>query len=211
MSKYIRDLISRGEHQQQDFKFEINDARKIAKTLVAFSNTDGGKILIGVKDNGKIAGVRSDEEYYMIETAATVFCRPEISFRLKKWEIQGKTVLEVDIPKGIHRPYQSKNEDDRWLSYVRVKDQNFLANAIQIRVWKNEKRKKGVFVKFTEKEKILLDYLQTKPISLSQYTMISGLSRRKASDILVRFISLGVVEMNYSEKEIYYAAINNTP
>lgn len=209
MSKYIRDLISMGEHQQQDFKFEINDARKIAKTLVAFSNTDGGKILIGVKDNGKIAGVRSDEEYYMIETAATLFCRPEISFHLKKWEIQGKTILEVDIPKGLHRPYLSKNEDDKWLSYVRVKDQNFLANSIQLRVWKNEKRKKGVFVKFTEKEKILLDYLQTKPINLSQYTRISGLSRRKASDILVKFISLGVVEMNYNEKEISYTAINN--
>jgi predicted HTH transcriptional regulator len=209
VSKYILDLISMGEHQQQDFKFEINDARKIARTLVAFSNTDGGKILIGVKDNGKIAGVRSEEEYYMIETAVSVYCKPEIKFQLKKWDIQGKTVLEVDIPKGIHRPYLSKNEDNRWLSYVRVKDQNFLANSIQIRVWKNEKRTKGVFLEFTEKEKILLDYLQTKPISLSQYTRISGLNRKKASDILVRFISLGVVEMNYSEKEISYSSINH--
>lgn len=206
MSKYLLDLISMGESQQLEFKFEINDARKIAKTLVAFSNTDGGKILIGVKDNGKIAGVRSEEEYYMIETAATIYCKPEIKFQLKKWEIQGKSVLEVDIPRGTNRPYRSKNEDDRWMSYIRVNDQNFLANSIQLRVWKNENRKKGVFLKFTEKEKILLDYLQKNPISLSQYIKISGLSRKKASDILVRFISLGVVEMNYNEKEISYSA-----
>ena len=64
---YIHALIAEGEHQQQDFKFEISDARKIAKTLSAFANTDGGRLLIGVKDNGKIAGVRSEEEKYMIE------------------------------------------------------------------------------------------------------------------------------------------------
>ena len=65
-TEYIHILIAEGEHQQQDFKFEISDARKIARTLSAFSNTDGGRLLIGVKDNGKIAGVRSDEEKYMI-------------------------------------------------------------------------------------------------------------------------------------------------
>ncbi|WP_302323539.1 helix-turn-helix domain-containing protein, partial [Bacteroides caecimuris] len=47
---YIHALIAEGEHQQQDFKFEISDARKIAKTLSAFANTDGGRLLIGVKD-----------------------------------------------------------------------------------------------------------------------------------------------------------------
>ena len=50
MSKYIQNLIEQGENQMLDFKFEISDARKIARTLVAFSNTDGGKLLIGVKD-----------------------------------------------------------------------------------------------------------------------------------------------------------------
>ena len=64
-SEYIRFLIAQGEHVHQDFKFEISDARKIAKTLSAFANTEGGRLLIGVKDNGKIAGVRSDEEQYI--------------------------------------------------------------------------------------------------------------------------------------------------
>ena len=75
-TEYIHALIAEGEHQQQDFKFEISDARKIAKTLSAFANTDGGKLLIGVKDNGKIAGVRSDEEQYMIEAAARTLLQP---------------------------------------------------------------------------------------------------------------------------------------
>lgn len=52
-SDFIYQLISEGEHLQQDFKFEISDVYKIAKSLSAFANTSGGRLLIGVKDNGK--------------------------------------------------------------------------------------------------------------------------------------------------------------
>jgi len=52
MSHYIKNLIEEGEHQQLDFKYEISDSKKIARSLVAFANTDGGRLLVGVKDNG---------------------------------------------------------------------------------------------------------------------------------------------------------------
>ena len=93
MKDHNHRLIAEGEHQRLDFKFEIADARKIARTLVAFANTDGGRLLIGVKDNGAIAGVRSDEEYYMLEAAAGIYCKPAVSFEFKEWNINGKTVL----------------------------------------------------------------------------------------------------------------------
>ena len=51
MIHHIQKLISEGEHQQLYFKFEIADAHKIARSFVAFANTDGGRLLIGVKDN----------------------------------------------------------------------------------------------------------------------------------------------------------------
>ena len=78
MSNYIQKLIKEGEHQMLDFKFEISDSKKIARTLVAFANTDGGRLLIGVKDNGNISGIRSEEEKYMIQTAAESFCQPQL-------------------------------------------------------------------------------------------------------------------------------------
>jgi len=94
--KYIFDLIENGESQTLDFKFEISNARKIAKTLVAFANTNGGKLLVGVKDNGKIAGIRTNEEVFMIESAANIFSRPKISFQIKPWNIGGKQILEIE-------------------------------------------------------------------------------------------------------------------
>ena len=123
---YIEGLIKEGEHQLLDFKFEISDSRKIAKTLVAFSNSDGGTLLIGVKDNGKISGVRSDEEFYMVQAAAGMYCKPEIGFESKRWVVKGKTVLEITIPKGLNCPYFAQTELNKWLAYIRVKDENIL-------------------------------------------------------------------------------------
>ena len=63
---YIQNLIEEGEHEHQDFKYQISDARKIARSISAFANNSGGRLLIGVKDNGNIAGVESDEEIYNV-------------------------------------------------------------------------------------------------------------------------------------------------
>ncbi|RLD81534.1 MAG: ATP-binding protein, partial [Bacteroidetes bacterium] len=65
-ASYIQDLIKQGENQYQDFKFVINDSKKIARSLVAFANTDGGRLLVGIKDNGNITGVKTEEEFHMV-------------------------------------------------------------------------------------------------------------------------------------------------
>lgn len=159
MSYYLNRLILEGEHQKQDFKFCVNNSKKIAKSLVAFANTDGGKLLLGVKNNGTIAGVRSEEEYYMIESAAKIFSKPEISFETKQHFANGKTVLEVTIRESKAKPHYAKDESGKWLAYFRQHDENRLANKVLIEVWKKENSKKGIFIKYTDTEKILLDYL----------------------------------------------------
>ncbi len=206
LSRHIRDLIAQGEHQQLDFKFEINDAKKIARTLSAFANTDGGKLLIGVKDNGKIAGVRSEEEYHMIEAAAQMYCRPAIAFGVQKWTILGKTVLEVDIPVAERRPCLARAEDDSWKAYVRVGDQNLLASRVMIKVWQKEKRKKGILLEYSDTEKLLLDYLKSnESITLSKYCRISRIHPRQAEDILANLLVLEVIRISLDEKGARYS------
>ena len=209
MSRYIQDLIELGENQRLDFKFEINDAKKIARTLSAFANTDGGKLLIGVKDNGKIAGVRSEEEYHMIEAAAQLYCKPPVSFGVRKWTILGRTVLEVDIPVGDRRPCLARSEDGRWKAYVRVGDQNLLANRVLIKVWQKEKRKKGILVEYSNAEKLLLDYLKSNDsITLSRYCKLSRLHPRQAEDILSDLLVLEVIRIHMDEKGARYSLIS---
>ncbi|HEC43765.1 MAG TPA: ATP-binding protein [Bacteroides sp.] len=208
MSRYIHDLIEQGEHQQLDFKFEISDAKKIARTLSAFANTDGGKLLVGVKDNGKIAGIRSEEEYYMIEAAAQMYCKPEIGFEVKKWTILGKTVLEFDILKIEKRPCLARDDGEKWLAYLRVGDQNLLANRVMLKVWQKEKRKKGILLKYSEAEEKLLNYLESNEhITISKYCRIARLKLLQAEEILSNLIVLDVIDIRTSEKGALYSLI----
>lgn len=205
MVHYIRRLIEQGEHQQLDFKFEISDSRKIARTLSAFANTDGGTLLVGVKDNGVIAGVRSEEEIHMVEAAAQMYCKPRIKFQTKEWEIEGKTVLEVYIPPEENGPVYAQSENGKWLAYLRVEDQSLLANKVLLRVWKGENRKKGINIKYTDKEKILLNHLREKEtITMSAFSKLAKISRYKAENILVNFILLDIIDIVFTEKQIYY-------
>ena len=74
----------------------IDDSKKIARTLAAFANTEGGRLLIGVKDNGNISGVNVEEEFHMIEAAAEMYCKPAIEFETQIWKVEFKSVLEVN-------------------------------------------------------------------------------------------------------------------
>ncbi|HSH52338.1 MAG TPA: ATP-binding protein, partial [Bacteroidales bacterium] len=162
MSVYIYDLIRQGEHQQLDFKHSITDSKKIARSLAAFANTDGGKLLVGVRDNGSIAGVKSDEEFYMVQAAADLYCKPEIKFESKAWEIEGKTLLEITIPKILlDELITAPNKDGKFRVYIRVNDQNFIVNNIYLKAWNKKKFGKGVLVRYAEPEKILFDYLKS--------------------------------------------------
>jgi len=205
MSKYIHNLVDQGEHQQLDFKFQVNDSRKIARTLVAFANTDGGKLLIGVKDNGVIAGVRTDEEYYMVEAAAGMYCKPEILFASRSWNMDGKQVLEIDVPELKKKPAFALADDDRWMAYVRVGNQNILATPLQVKFWKQQYSEQGSLIRYSENEKILLSFLSNNPfITLGKFSRMANLPRYKAENIIVDLMCAGLIEMSQNEHNTWF-------
>ncbi|HJD76490.1 helix-turn-helix domain-containing protein [Bacteroides reticulotermitis] len=192
---YVHSLIAEGEHQQQDFKFEISDARKIARTLSAFSNTNGGRLLIGVKDNGKIAGVRSEEEKYMIEAAAQMYCSPEVNYTMYTYIVEGRQVLLVQIEESLQKPIYAKDESGKLLAYLRIHDENILATPVHLRVWQQSGSSRGELIHYTEREQLLLELLkQGQSLSLNQYCRLSKSSRRAAEHLLAKFIRYDIIE-----------------
>ena len=157
--KHIQTLSLEGEHQMLDFKFEISDSRRIARSLAAFANTDGGRLLVGVKDNGVIAGIRSDEEIHMIEAAAEMYCRPKVHYTTVEWEINGKAVLGVIVPKDELKKHKAPDNQGNYKIFVRVKDENLVADNILIKVWKADKQAIPAKIAFTATEMLLLHYL----------------------------------------------------
>lgn len=205
MSNYIKSLIAEGEHQTQDFKFAITDSRKIARTLAAFANTDGGRMLVGVKDNGRIAGAHTEEEFYMVEGAAQLYCKPPVVFETEVHDVNGKTVLEVIVPKSADKPHKAPTKDGDYKVYVRVNDQNILANGILIKVWARQKKQEGTLLKITQAENLLLSHLEKQPsITLSGFQKLAGIKRWTAEQIIINLLVINVLKMELSETQCVY-------
>jgi predicted HTH transcriptional regulator len=199
---YIESLIAEGEHQQQDFKFGITDSRKIARSLAAFANTDGGRLLIGVKDNGVVAGVRSEEEFYMIESAAHLYSKPEIRFESKAWIESGKTVLEIWVPPSPQRPHFVKDENGVWEAFVRLRDENIHADEVIIAVWQKKKQKKGTLIRYSQTEAKLFALLANQPeITMKEFKKAARISTRQAVDTLSSLIVLRLIEQVVASPE----------
>ncbi|MGM0649965.1 MAG: AlbA family DNA-binding domain-containing protein [Bacteroidota bacterium] len=195
MSRYIQGLIEQGEHQQLDFKYQVTDAKKIARSISAFANTEGGRLLIGIKDNGRIAGIKSEEEYFMMESAANVFCKPSVNIKAKTWNIRGKQVLEVIIPKlELRTPITAPDPDGNRQAYVRHEDMNLVADEILHTVWIRKRNHKGAYIQYSENEKNVLDNLKNDKIkSLDELMMGTGLNRNILSDILINFVLADII------------------
>lgn len=206
MSTYIHKLIKEGEHQMLDFKFEISDSKKIARTLVAFANTDGGRILIGVKDNGVISGIRSEEEKHMIQTASEMYCNPTVKYHAKEWIINGRTVLEITVPKSKFQKHKAPDHNNKYKVYVRVKDQNILASNILVKIWKYQNNSQNINVTFTEAEKFLLKYLnENNEITLEEFTNKAQINKKEAEKILVNFTLINLIKLRITEKVIFFS------
>ena len=202
-------LIAQGEHQQQDFKYEISDVRKIARTLSAFANTDGGRLLIGVKDNGKIAGVRSDEEIYMVEAAAALYCVPPVECHMSVHRVEGRGVVIAEVEAVEDRPVRARLDDDSLCAFMRIADENIVASPVQMALWREENRDRGVVLPFTEREHALLQILSEapEPLTLNRFARLGRLPRHRAVQLLAQFIRFGLVEQQFIDHTFVYVAV----
>src|ERR1700759_3388197 len=108
----IKKLIFEGEGVSLDFKKTITSCEKIARTMTSFANNRGGRLLIGVADDGTIKGVKSeDEEKYMITRAAHMFIKPALDPIFEEIYVDDKLVLIVDIAKSNLKPHYALAED----------------------------------------------------------------------------------------------------
>ena len=205
---HIKQLIFEGENVNLDFKKTITSCQKIAKTLVAFANNKGGRLLVGVADNGSIKGVKAeDEEKFMLTKAAHFFCRPAIEPIFDEVYIDNKVVLVAEIKESDTKPHYALGEDNKWWVYIRVKDKSLLASKIVVDVLKGSSKDEGVLIEYSSKEKALLEYLELhERITAKEYSKLLNLSRRRAQKILVNLVLSGVIRLHTTEKEEFYTA-----
>jgi predicted HTH transcriptional regulator len=202
----IKRLILAGENVSLDFKKTISNCEKIAKTLVAFANNKGGKLLIGVADDGTIKGVKAEEEEkYMITRAAHQFCKPAIEPSFEEYLVDDKLVLVAEIPKSDTKPHYALDEQGKWWVYFRVQDKSVLASKILIEVLKKDGENEGTFIAYSDQEKALLEYLGANGrITLKEFSKLTRSAYKKAQKIIVNLILSGIILPHITEKEEYY-------
>lgn len=199
--RHLQQLIDQGEHEHQDFKYLISDARKIARSISAFSNNDGGRLLIGVKDNGTIAGVRSEEDLYMIEQAAERYCRPTVSVEFSAIKAgQGAVVFIASIPRAFERPVEVVEADGSLQAYYRVADENITAHPLMVAAWRESTSQEGTLITTTSTEGDILAFMRsTAPAGAThrQIALACHASLETTARAITRLASMGLLGFTY--------------
>lgn len=202
----LHTYIREGEHQTQDFKFRVDDAKKIARTIAAFANTDGGRLLIGVKDNGKVVGVNPEEEFHIIQGAAALYCKPEVTIKTNVLKDKHKLVLEVIVDKVENKPVMAKDEHDKWKVYIRRADHTLLANKILLGIWKRNKMNTAVPQTFDENEQLLLATIKEhKSMTISKLYRTVELKKSYIDKLLVLFVCWNILKMDITPTGTFFS------
>jgi ATP-dependent DNA helicase RecG len=110
-------LIENGEDSKHQFKETVKDSKKLADEMVAFTNSQGGLIIIGIDNSGKIRGLSRpeiDKINQHISNAATNSVRPAINVITENIDVDNKKVIVVHVNEGINKPY-CDNEGAFWV------------------------------------------------------------------------------------------------
>jgi ATP-dependent DNA helicase RecG len=108
----ILQVLAQGEDSKNQFKKDFTNADALAAELVAFSNTQGGKIFVGVDDDGEIVGLKTEDIQrinQLLSNTASQNVKPAINPLTEISTIEEKRLLVVDVAKGSNKPYQDKN------------------------------------------------------------------------------------------------------
>lgn len=100
----VSDRLFSRENEEVEWKEILLPPPDVARVMVAFSNTNGGSILVGIDKNGNIVGVDGVEDEHIINIARNN-CIPPVNVKINRFKKKGKELVEIKIPKGENTPY----------------------------------------------------------------------------------------------------------
>lgn len=123
--RMVKGTMFSGESKNIESKVSLPDkSEKYVKTIVAFANTQGGKLIVGVDDkNHQVIGVENDILFQTMDAIATAVsdsCMPQIIPDIEPQTVEGKTIIIVSVEAGKNRPYYLKSKGKENGTYIRV-------------------------------------------------------------------------------------------
>jgi len=119
----LKSWIKNGEGPRLDFKTTITSRPKIARNIVAFANSRGGKLVVGVEDKGFLVGIDFEGEKYELEKTCEQYCNPQIKIqRFSQLQSNGKIALVAEIAESPNKPHYAIDKNGNKKLYVRIND-----------------------------------------------------------------------------------------
>ncbi|MGA9115984.1 MAG: RNA-binding domain-containing protein [Bacteroidota bacterium] len=205
-------LIEEGEGFEVEFKRRVSSPEKIARALVAFSNTRGGHILFGVDDDGSVVGVESEKsEVDLIRHAGAFFCNPPVEPAIDIVAYDGTDVIVAYVEESSEKPHACVGNghgegNDETRVFIRVNDKTVLASREVVRILRQERPDAPpVRISIGENEKTLFRYLDLHGrITAREYSRLVNISERRAARILVSLVRAGVVRIHTLEQRDFF-------
>lgn len=201
------ELIDAGEGLKIEFKRKFSTFEKMAKEMIAFANTKGGDILIGVEDNGKIRGIESEKEVAeLIEITAREYCEPPIDYDIEFIGLKEKDVAVVTVRESDSKPHRlqdyltSLNLNTAQV-YVRVRDKSLLASKEMIKLLQaNLRRATLKNYEIGKYERIAFELLdKQESITVKDLKLAANTSYRRASRTLIKLARANLLLLHKKE------------
>ncbi|MCS6968487.1 MAG: ATP-binding protein [Cytophagales bacterium] len=205
----LKKLVAQGEGLTIEFKRKASHPDKIMREVVAFANTEGGFLLIGVGDDGSLPGLKyPDEDAFVIKNAIAKYCSPPVEYELKQVPVAAnRTVLVFYIKPCQQKPvfviYNFRQGRGR--AYVRVADRSVQASREMRQILKYANSGQQIGFTYGERERLLLHYLaEHRQINVATFARIAHLSLKEASTLLVRLTLAKVLQIIPHESGDYF-------
>jgi predicted HTH transcriptional regulator len=210
----LRDLIAKGESSTLEFKRKFTTSEKIAREIIAFANTTGGYLLLGVDDNGVVKGVDSEKEQISLLETALHTIEPPLSVSIEVVEIEFVDVIVVHVSQSVSRPHRfnSTAPDDAESHrkvFIRQGDKSITASKEMTRVLRGQHPDAPpLTISIGDREQRLFVYLERHgKATVQDFARLVNISRRRAAQILVRLVRAGVVHIVSDNGSDYYTLI----
>ncbi|MFS0490194.1 helix-turn-helix domain-containing protein [Leadbetterella byssophila] len=208
--KDLKKLVKEGEGSKLEFKLKSTHPDKIMREVVAFANTQGGTLLLGVADNGELSGLKfPDEDAFVMERSFAKFIYPPVHYSKQEIQLEnGRPILAYHIRKSEeHLIYFNPTGDssDRKV-YVRNADRSIQASKEVREILKERLKEKNYRFHYGEKEEILMKYLdQHGKITVNIFSKVADIPLKQASKTLILLVLARVLQVFANESEDQFA------
>ena len=203
----LKKLVAQGEGPFLEFKRKAAYPEKIVREMVAFANTRGGILLLGVGDDRTLPGLKFPEDESLAVQQALKKCKPPLPIKETFIPIgNARTIIKYDITESERKPHFISDSNSSKESFVRVNDQTIKASREVTEIVQRARKKKDIRFYYGEHERFLMQYLDANPtITLEKFIELSGLKPFYASRKLVLLVLADVLNITPHEKGDLYS------